>query len=118
MSAPKFTPGPWESCAEGRIVRVDPNTGVTSHICTVERFLPRFRARTAGEGDANARLIAAAPELYEVVGEAIKSLCCTNSPRFGNHPPILIDQDGVCQCKACMVKRNAEDVLAKAESKP
>lgn len=76
MTKTKFTPGPWryqeKSDAYTHIVR-------TSH---PERFLCQLAQDTSGEAEANARLIAAAPELFQALSE-IKllfqsALLCTN----------------------------------------
>ena len=64
MSAPAFTPGPWQYLrSPSGPIRVGP-----SHNCTVAvaPFPP------AGDQEANVRLIAAAPELFEALDEMLR----------------------------------------------
>ena len=59
MSAHKHTPGPW--CVEGVGIRALVRAGINGVIVAVRHRL------SAQEHEANARLIAAAPELLESV---------------------------------------------------
>jgi hypothetical protein len=72
MTEPKWTPGPW---------RVGENVGNGIPICApfyplahVEgSVIHRYCTAAAEEEKANARLIAAAPELYEVLADFVKT---------------------------------------------
>jgi hypothetical protein len=67
MSESKWTPGPWEPYIPGRKFVV-PVRNFNS-ICELNAF-----ERDAAVVDANARLIAAAPDLYEACLEAIRTI--------------------------------------------
>jgi hypothetical protein len=60
MTAPKWTPGPW---------RYQEDADAYTHIVRAgeSRFMCQMTQETSGLAEANARLIAAAPELYEMV---------------------------------------------------
>ena len=58
----KFTEGKWEVASDG-CIEVDSETGLTHGIAEVMNFY-------TAEGEANARLIAAAPEMYRLIKEA------------------------------------------------
>lgn len=68
MSDPKFTPGPWHvgdtNRANQQVFDAD-SWNVAS--CTIPN-------RPRGEAEANARLMAAAPDLYEALQECADSL--------------------------------------------
>ncbi len=83
----KFTPGPWEICTSksasvANIEAVEKKRGMRAcgdqspHICNVSH---RFESERA-----NARLIAAAPELYEVLDRLVKRL-------YENGNPVVCD---------------------------
>lgn len=63
MNKPKFTPGPWEAIPGNSMVRVNPlvDQGYLGglYIADIQLLLP--------EAEANANLIAAAPEMYEAL---------------------------------------------------
>jgi hypothetical protein len=61
MTAPAFTPGPWE--LRGLTVFEVGKTGISVAVATQHET----------NAKANARLIAAAPELYEALTEAVKT---------------------------------------------
>ena len=72
MSAPTFTPGPWH-VANGVQVRSERDQ------------IAKVWMMRNGEGNANARLIAAAPELYEALQLALLGLdayCVEKGPLF------------------------------------
>ena len=62
----KFTEGKWEVASDG-CIEVDSETGLTHGIAEVMNFY-------TAEGEANARLIAAAPEMYDLLYEALQEL--------------------------------------------
>ena len=65
MSAPQHTPGPWQSFPSVSRVRpfvIDTAIGTDSTNGTVIAEVPRGK-----QGQANANLIAAAPDLYEAL---------------------------------------------------
>lgn len=67
---PKFTPGPWcvdNSRHEGSVNRMDP----FRHIGMVSNFLHDNTSRD--ENEANAKLIAAAPDLLHALSALIKA---------------------------------------------
>ena len=71
MSEMKFTPGPWVISDE---LRTSVNTaptedGTYKHIAMVNWCKYREYSIVGEEHDANAHLIAAAPEMYEVIEE-------------------------------------------------
>ena len=68
----KHTQGPWVAYTMNKATATIRATTNNDTIATVYRTIgsPTLMDR-AGEGDANARLIAAAPDLYE----ALRSLC-------------------------------------------
>ena len=78
MSA--HTPGPWEACDSASITMNDEPVAVPSHVCRrrrdeqgrrVTEFIADCNMRLP-EANANARLIAAAPELLALVRDAIE----------------------------------------------
>lgn len=96
MSEPKFTPGPWVVCPDVghqipvASVAMDGIKLNVSHVAGIRN----------GEGAANARLIAAAPELYE----ALEMLL-----RLDEEHQRGADDDDVC-----FEVRTAKTALAKA----
>lgn len=82
MAAPKWTLGPWRLDAEwgrGAIVSevITNNESGTDIVCTFdEADMP------ADEVDANAHLIAAAPELYEALSDARRVVAPEFRPRI------------------------------------
>lgn len=71
----KHTPGPWEvwDAVEGNIAKL--HVGIKTPSGSVRlASLPDRRASAIGEDHANARLIAAAPELLEALEQCVKYL--------------------------------------------
>ena len=68
----EFTPGPWHTVNNSRGVR-----SATRSICTLT---PTTRLENVATVQANARLIAAAPELYEALCEALEIIRSVNAP--------------------------------------
>jgi hypothetical protein len=68
------TPGPWKIAATGHVV----TAADYSRICRVEQ-LPGMDSR---EIDANARLIAAAPELLDALQNIVNSLTLAGPPEL------------------------------------
>ena len=66
MSAPAFTPGPWEARPHDggylAVRRYSPGDG-----SLVTEFIAECRGKPNVPNESNARLIAAAPDLYEAV---------------------------------------------------
>jgi hypothetical protein len=71
VSAPSFTPGPWRVQGGEVVAPTDP-------ICSMPTLYRETReART--QLDADAHLIAAAPELYETLADVLpRNVCLTN----------------------------------------
>ena len=63
MSKPNHTPGPWEHTGQGDIVGKEDNGFGLGYVDVCSVYLRTVRGRT----NANARLIAAAPELLEAL---------------------------------------------------
>lgn len=84
MNMPKFTPGPWEVSKvygqQGLIVALGGEA-----IASVTGYYTR-----AGQTEGNARLIAAAPELYEALCELLEWGREHTSPRDANSPHELL----------------------------
>lgn len=79
MSA-KFTPGPWKvGRANQHLVMVADGRSVGLEICRAKAFVSEYREQSL----ANARLIAAAPEMYEALKLAEIT---TNELCAGQHP--------------------------------
>jgi hypothetical protein len=78
MIEPKWTPGPWR-CDDGACIWAPDaraNIAAVSELraTTTVQFTPaEIRSADRNEIYANARLIAAAPELYEVLADFVKS---------------------------------------------
>ena len=73
MSKPPFTPGPWHTFASGRAAlrnSVEVNNPVGLTVAYAVTFVPEY----ATEGEANARLIAAAPDLHEALDWLLASV--------------------------------------------
>ncbi|MGE4564206.1 MAG: hypothetical protein AB7F32_05000 [Victivallaceae bacterium] len=85
MSETKFTPGPWEAdCRlgvfvirpEGDSLRCLSGASNDSIVYQEGRGMPNSNYRyLTEEQEANARLMAAAPEMYEALSEAIHNSC-------------------------------------------
>lgn len=80
MGEPKFTPGPWVETLETRscdictIYSVSPrSTPEPEAQCWLYIIAPESLYRDEQEQDANARLIAAAPDLYEALAEMVST---------------------------------------------
>lgn len=85
MSARKFTPGPWalgqlrDNDGNVPIKTMRPRADESVRVAMVDRCAPCKRGQgwkleIDTERDANARLIAAAPEMYEALANASKML--------------------------------------------
>jgi hypothetical protein len=69
MTEPKFTPGPWSVRKQGHPIITDDTTH--RYIATIHSVGPENEVR-----EANAHLIAAAPELYRLLDEALSYTSC------------------------------------------
>ena len=69
MSASKHTPGPWEVLRVDNILAImpDPIRGKPDSFLGIATVQEHDEERSAGRIEANARLIAAAPELLEAL---------------------------------------------------
>jgi hypothetical protein len=71
MNAPNFTPGPWE------IVKVNPDRALIRNTATDDAHAPGYLAEVRNVGaawQANAALIAAAPDLLKALEEVDEML--------------------------------------------
>ncbi len=68
--AAPHTPGPWEQWGEGKEIGIGPAAGGVA-VCDVTTTTGEgfYRPHSAAQGEANARLIAAAPDLLAFVRE-------------------------------------------------
>lgn len=106
MSA-NHTPGPWriahEISMEGIWIESDnehdKSSGENDEICHVSTATV-----SESEGNGNAHLIAAAPEMLEALKAAPKT----------NHPA---DNRGPCLCSSCEFSRRALGLIARAEGR-
>ena len=77
MSEPKFTPGPW------LLIDDNPPAIETGELMESDRkyIVPVIRGRNTQERDANARLMASAPDLYRValIDEAMQTIGYTEA---------------------------------------
>ncbi|MBE3138141.1 MAG: hypothetical protein IMZ43_12240 [Thermoplasmata archaeon] len=73
----KHTPGPWKICDDGINVYAEPDIAITNqdHPCAPDQ----------DEAEANARLIASAPELLDICKDLIALYVNTNS-----HDPMFV----------------------------
>lgn len=71
MSTPKHTPGPWTA---GDIIRAPSKTKYASDGRGICKLYSETRKQLVNEQQANARLIAAAPELLEELRRALEFL--------------------------------------------
>lgn len=67
MADTKFTPGPWEACSRETYQSIY-GKGYERAICQVDSYSEGFGPNRA-ERDANAHLIASAPELYAMLAQ-------------------------------------------------
>ena len=92
LSELKISPAPWKLCRDGEIVHGNGYSLMDGDGCFVLK--------------SDARLIAAAPELYECLREAVEEKCRT----------CIVDGNGVCRVKEghrCHIERWRQ-ALAKA----
>ena len=105
MADVKFTPGPWEACDPGDYGDFDGESRVVlgndMRIAVVHWHEGDCRA------DANARLIAASPDLYDALAGFVAAYDVRNPLRTADCHPAK------CACLRC-ARDSAEAVLAKA----
>jgi hypothetical protein len=106
----EHTPGPWK--ANGLPASNDPDYRLScavyageKPICTTDLSVGRYKALSAEEQDANARLIAAAPELLEALSDTLGAL---NTVRGWQGPYALSAEEADRVCA------KAEKAIAKA----
>lgn len=113
-SEPGFTPGPWIVAdgwpgeMEKKITTDDRDDSATVAICQMD---VDFIGPIGEEQEANARLIAAAPELYAAVENLIAAITPLHNAHFQIERECISDRD-VEDAQAAV--RDAELVLAKA----
>lgn len=83
MGEPKFTPGPWHYGMAK--IKIDDEYDycikavIDGSSYVISEAFGRVSERTRPNAEANARLIAAAPELYEALEDALKGWLATTS---------------------------------------
>lgn len=86
MSEPKFTPGPWEAIPGNSMIRVnplvDPRYLGGLYIADIQLLLQ--------EAEANANLIAAAPEMYGLLDELDKAATAAEIDALYARIPVLL----------------------------
>lgn len=100
-TAAKHTPGPWKATETGGIFSPEPHS---SHVASVNQY------PNGAESDANARLIAAAPELLA----ALKS-CADFMQAWANNPK-HVTQNRINAFNE--QAKFARDAIAKAKGQP
>lgn len=97
MADTKFTAGPWEAFNRDNYQSIFAK-GYERTICVVESYSKGF-GHDRDERDANAHLIAAAPELYEALEDVIGLI------------PLEFEQSPMVSfAKAALAKARGEDV--------
>lgn len=74
MTQPKFTPGPWQiikQFARNEYIIADPELNAVGNFCYTTGRHETIKHWTA-RGEANARLIAAAPEMHGLLTDVLK----------------------------------------------
>lgn len=122
MSEEKFTPGPWEICAGDNYSIIGRNyPKAFSHRFLEDDLGPDIAAignRTSDFGEANAQLIAAAPELYEALKELVSAISYRRDFHDRNGPHLSCEDGEFIQ--ACVLEgwndeiMKARNALAKA----
>lgn len=104
MSEPKFTPGPWHARWEGHPVLFpfvwQEHGHAVAKLCGKPRNPDWIVTRESDYADpekvlANAALIAAAPEMYECLCEAVK-IKCVGSGCHAYNAGECMQADGIC----------------------
>lgn len=73
MSKPKFTPGPWFFLNQTEYIAISGTDKYKRYVAEIDT---RIFGSSQEEMKANARLIAAAPEMYSVLKEILGSHIC------------------------------------------
>ena len=106
---PKWTPGPWKasSVEDGSFDIL----GVTASgtVPTIVACLCESSC-SSEEDAANARLIAAAPELYEALEELLAAEC--NDQAYGASVEAIAAMSAVKKARAALLKANPDIVIA------
>lgn len=103
----KHTPGPWEVYLDNRVVANRHHAGMHG---ALQDHIADLRSSNAPE--ANARLIAAAPELFERVKQRLAGCQCMHGIEQGD-----MDGDTFFDQNACPDCINDRAAIAKAEGK-
>jgi len=98
----KYTPGPWEVSPGEFVMRI--KSIHSSEMVACVTWLPREGRRSSEEAKANARLLAAAPELLEALKELLDNQ---------NGPPLTLDRHRKAWAQA--VEKSCA-AIAKAET--
>lgn len=113
----KHTPGPW-SVFHGKNNRVFIYAG--EHLESIHdgNTLAEMQEKPFGgideEGEANARLIAAAPELLEALEHLLEGESCQSKVNFDGTAKPSPQSD--CECWTCEAVNNARAAIAKART--
>lgn len=109
--APGFTPGPW-SVRDGDTV-VGPLGNVVAECCGYSVLATDAAQRKQGGREANAALLAAAPDLYAALREAYEALHDIINAAGGDEPYTREELEG----EFSNIAGNAWAALAKAEGR-
>ena len=120
MSEEKFTPGPW-FIKQSEEIRSQYSPNVSSTRITIldapggqyqSRHVIAQVAKGNGRGEANAALIAAAPEMYHALQKLVCVLDdCRSGTDEGNIPPGILDRfdEATNTCRAALQKARGEE---------
>jgi len=101
VSAPQFTPGPWALQYHGEL-----NGGAIKMLWTANQ-----RVSLCVENEADAKLIAASPELFEALDEYMKCVAVASDPAMRQADVITLAE---VQDRMVAARDAAEAALAKA----
>lgn len=115
MSDTNYTPRPWKvGRKEGDWQCIDGGMGTPHEHYKLAKVVVGIEGRAYGMGDANAHLIAAAPDLYEALAAEVSRRARTEGSapyQCGSGYEI---GDSECHCDDCGLHRTSVEALAKA----